>query len=79
MTELTDVGPFAFLTSTVDYRNIDGQCAGFTWIGQSFKWCDNCGEPYWEHQYDMRMRDGRWFRKLISKSEAAAVKLRWDR
>jgi hypothetical protein len=71
------VGPFTPL-GTADVRNINGKCAGFAWIGQSFKWCDNCSLPYWEHSYAMTLRDGRWFRQLISKELAAAVKRKWD-
>jgi hypothetical protein len=59
-------------------RVINGECAGFVWIGQSFKYCDECGKPYWDHRYDMEIRRGRWFRKLISAAEAARVKGRWD-
>lgn len=24
-------------------------CRGFWWIGQSLEYCDNCGQPAWEH------------------------------
>lgn len=29
-------------------------CEGFCWIGQSFRYCDRCGNPYWEHTHDER-------------------------
>jgi hypothetical protein len=31
------------------------ECKGFTWLGQSFACCDNCGKPYWEHTHDARI------------------------
>lgn len=71
------VGPFTGL-GAARMREVDGKCPGFAWIGQPFNWCDNCSEPYWEHRYDMILRNGRWFRKLISKELAAAVRQRWD-
>lgn len=52
-------------------------CEGFAWIGQSFAHCDRCGHPYWEHTHDEQVRDGRWFRKLISRKEADAVRHKW--
>lgn len=33
-------------------------CRGFRWIGQSFKSCDGCGRPAWEHEGELRLRDG---------------------
>ncbi len=33
-------------------------CRGFRWIGQSFASCDECGKPAWEHEGEMRLRDG---------------------
>lgn len=59
-------------------------CPGFQWVGQSFQYCDGCGEPYWDHQYDCQIdRDSgpfgtRWKRKLISKESKARVKARWE-
>lgn len=29
----------------------DVVCKGFAWLGQSFKYCDDCGHPYWEHSH----------------------------
>jgi uncharacterized protein with PIN domain len=56
-------------------------CIAYAWMGQSFKYCDRCGNPYWEHtHYDTarKTHPGRTFRRLISASDAAAVKAKWD-
>ena len=60
-----------------------GECPGFAWIGQHLAHCDDCGEPYWEHRYDLTIRRdgshaGRWFRRLISRDEAERVRRRWE-
>jgi hypothetical protein len=59
-------------------RIINGRCAGFSWIGQTFAHCDHCSAPYWEHDYDMRLRDGRWFRKWITPAMAAACRAKYE-
>jgi len=30
------------------------QCDVFAWVGQSFKHCDECGQPFWEHTHELR-------------------------
>lgn len=25
------------------------ECPGYQWVGQSLRYCDGCGQPYWEH------------------------------
>lgn len=30
------------------------QCEGFAWIGQPITTCDNCGQPGWDHDFDLR-------------------------
>lgn len=49
-------------------------CDGFAWVGQSFKFCDNCGDPYWEHAFELRLGGP----VAISPDRAAAVKRKWD-
>jgi hypothetical protein len=53
-------------------------CYGFRWIGQSFKFCDGCGEPYWDHTHNETWRDGRMFRRVISEEMAYSCYLRWE-
>ena len=36
-----------------------GVCHVFQWIGQSFRSCDRCGRPAWEHLYWPPMGDQR--------------------
>lgn len=33
-------------------------CKGFQWVGQSFANCNECGEPFWEHTHDARLKPG---------------------
>ncbi len=54
-----------------------GPCFGFAWIGQPFYSCDNCGNPFWVHTHEDRFRNGRRFRKSISRETANAVRHRW--
>lgn len=56
---------------------INGECAGFAWVGQALTSCDVCGDPFWEHRYLMNLRNGRWFRELISRHDAAATRMKW--
>lgn len=59
-------------------------CPGFQWIGQSFEHCDGCGEPYWEHEYDQRIKrdkgpfdDDLWDYVPISAESKTKVKARY--
>lgn len=61
-------------------------CKGFQWIGQSFASCNECGQPFWEHTHDTRMKAGAGpFDKnpfeyvLITEAEKAACRAKWDR
>jgi hypothetical protein len=56
-------------------------CIAYAWMGQSFKYCDRCGNPFWEHTHYDTKRDshpGRVYRKHISHDWAARVKAKWD-
>ena len=59
-------------------------CKGFAWVGQSFAHCEQCGEPYWEHQYDKQIKrgsgpfdDDSWHYVLITDELKAAVRAKW--
>ena len=40
---------------TSDERNDSmTPCEGYAWVGQSFKYCDECGQPFWEHTHERR-------------------------
>jgi hypothetical protein len=55
-------------------RAEDKTCGGFVWIGQSFAHCDECGDPFWEHDFDS-------FRGAlipITADSAARCRERWD-
>lgn len=49
-------------------------CAAFAWIGQSFKYCDDCGHPLWEHTH--RRGTGLNFGMLIPISREEAEEYR---
>ena len=63
-------------------------CQGFVWVGQSFKYCDSCGRPYWEHKYDMKSvrKGGSPFDTRpdvmrpvpITPEQAHSCRMRWD-
>lgn len=60
-------------------------CRGFRWIGQSFASCDGCGKPAWEHEGEMRLRDGAvpfggdaFELRLWKPGEAAAIRRKWS-
>ena len=60
-------------------------CKGFQWVGQTFASCDRCGQPYWEHTHDSRMREGPgvldadpWEYVPITDEQKAACKARWS-
>lgn len=57
---------------------INGECAGFAWVGQSFAHCDICGEPYWEHEYDRQFVNGGDAQVVIPADVAARVKAKWQ-
>ena len=59
----------------VALRAAQPACEAYAWIGQSFKYCDDCGKPYWEHTHIAR---GGGRRDPITPDSAAAVKARWD-
>jgi hypothetical protein len=60
-------------------------CPGFQWIGQSFATCDGCGRPAWEHEGEMRLREGAkltgseddWELRPWKPGEADAIKRKW--
>ncbi len=60
-------------------------CRGFQWIGQSFAFCDGCGKPAWEHEGEMRLREGAslfsgsedWELRPWRPGEAEAIKRKW--
>jgi hypothetical protein len=69
-------------------------CGGFRWIGQSFAHCDGCGRPAWEHEGEMRLRDGAspfgaglvgepavddaWELRPWKPGEADAIRAKWE-
>jgi hypothetical protein len=60
-------------------------CKGFQWVGQSFKYCNECGLPFWEHEYDSKLKDGAGpfddepFEYVpITDEQRAACKARWE-
>ena len=60
------------------------ECKGFQWVGQSFASCEGCGQPFWEHTYDTRMRSGAgpfdddpFEYVLITDEQKAACKAKW--
>jgi hypothetical protein len=60
-------------------------CRGFRWIGQSFASCDGCGRPAWEHEGELRLRQGATLLggdddfELVpwKPGEAEAIKRKW--
>lgn len=48
-------------------------CEAFEWVGQSFKYCDGCGGPYWEHTHEWRHSG----KVPISAEDAQRVKEKW--
>jgi hypothetical protein len=57
----------------MDRNSAEPACDGFKWIGQSFASCDDCGQPYWDHEFDS-------FREVrITPAEAAKCRERWER
>ena len=60
-------------------------CEGFQWIGQSFKYCDGCGSPYWEHTYIREFKSDSspfapepWVLVPITPEMADVVRRTWD-
>ena len=49
-------------------------CEAFCWVGQSFKYCERCGHPFWEHTHDMRAAGP----VPIDEETKARVKAKWD-
>ena len=59
-------------------------CDTFRWVGQPPTSCDNCGEPYWHHQYRHTLgTPGGPFAPItvdrvpITPDDATAVKTKW--
>lgn len=59
-------------------------CKGFQWVGQSFASCDGCGQPFWEHTYDTRVKHGAgpfdddpFEYVLITDKQKAACRAKW--
>ena len=57
-------------------------CGAFAWLGQSFAFCDDCGQPYWDHtHYGMGASErgpGRRVLKVITRASAARVRDEWE-
>jgi hypothetical protein len=59
-------------------------CKGFQWIGQSWKHCDGCGQPRWEHDFDEQLKkgsgpfDSEWEYVPISDERKAAMRAKWE-
>lgn len=64
-------------------RMATAPCPAWTWIGQSFCFCDRCGKPYWEHSHEWQSVDGpfsaRSRRAVIATNVARIVRARWGR
>ena len=56
---------------------INGECAGFAWVGQHFAHCDICGDHYWEHKYNRQFVGGKEAQVVIPPEQAAAVRAKW--
>lgn len=57
--ESSSAGPFD--APPPESRSESGMaCQGYQWLGQSFAHCDRCGQPYWHHTHEERLRDGCW-------------------
>lgn len=57
-------------------------CEGFAWIGQSFKICDACGQPYWWHTHERRSGHGPFDPQVlvpITAERAESCRRKWDR
>ena len=60
------------------------KCRGFQWVGQSFANCNGCGQPYWEHDYDVHVKrdsgpfdDDWWDYVPITDEQKARVRAKW--
>lgn len=54
-------------------------CAAFEWICQVLYSCDGCGNPFWTHTHESRVRDkGRRFHKSISREFAERIRANWE-
>lgn len=52
-------------------------CEAFSWVGQSFKHCDDCGQPYWDHTHVHGVGSEFGQRVPITPEEAERVKQKW--
>jgi alkylated DNA repair dioxygenase AlkB len=60
-------------------------CQGYRWIGQSLRYCDRCGHPYWEHDHEERLDRTKqfsitatvWEYVLLTERQKLLVKLKW--
>jgi uncharacterized protein with PIN domain len=59
-------------------------CEGFRWIAQTFRSCDRCGLPFWEHSHQERIKPGAspfgpdaFGLVPITAEDAAACKRKW--
>ncbi len=48
-------------------------CTTFAWMGQSFKYCDDCSLPYWVHENEYRLGGT----QPINEVSRAACKAKW--
>lgn len=63
---------------------VKAACRGFAWVGQSFKYCEDCGQPYWEHTHDKQVNrekgpfdEGPWLYVPITDEQKASVRAKW--
>lgn len=55
------------------------ECFAYMWLGQSLKYCDNCGQPFWEHTHvEQWGKNNKPVRKIISAGQRERVKLKWE-
>lgn len=73
---------------SIPQRDKAERCPGFQWIGQSLRYCDGCGQPFWEHDYLQVLNrdkvtspfaddDTCWKYEPISDGDKAAARSRW--
>lgn len=56
----------------------ESPCEAFAWVGQSPMYCDNCGEPYWEHSHKYGVGAEVGTLRPITPEDAARVREKWD-
>lgn len=51
----------------------DTECTGYAWLGQDLHYCDDCGQPFWEHTHS-KAPDGP---ELITEQRREHVRSQW--